>query len=174
LGQNRRAENCFSSPSDSSGNEQLELLYFGCRWSFGTLLDFETDTITFLKAPKTLTLDGAMVNKAIFSVFSRDKAVTLLIVEPLYRTFRHNSSNPFILLVRTLLNARNINVKSRWTQEIKQELLVLKKQRNRFHQLLPAPHNQITRTLNHSIHYPAFTLACPPEISPDADNFLFG
>ena len=153
---------------------QLKLFYFCRRWSFGALLDFETDTISFRKAPKTLTLDGAMVNKAIFSVFSRDKAITLLIVEPLYRTLRHNSSNPFILLVWTLLNARNINVKSRWRQEIKQERLVLKKLRNRFHQLLPCPHNPVTRSLNHRIYCGAFTPPCSAEITSDPDDFLFG
>jgi hypothetical protein len=171
---NRMAGNCFSSPSDFSMDEQLELLYLDCRWSFGALLNFEADTITFRKALKTLSLDGTMMDEDIFPALNRNKSVTLLIVEPLYCTLRHNSSNPFILLVWTLLNARNINVKSRWTQEIKQELLVLKKQRNRFHQLLRVPHNPITRTLNHRIHYPTFTLACPPEISPDPDNFLFG
>ncbi len=81
---------------------ELELFYLGRRWSFGALFNFEADTITFRKAPKTLTFDGAMVNKAIFSVFSRDKSVTLLIVEPLYCTLRHNFSNPFILLAWTL------------------------------------------------------------------------
>jgi hypothetical protein len=101
---------------------QLELLYLDCRWSFGALLDFEADTISFLQAFEAGTLDGAMVNKDIFSAFSRDKSVTLLIVEPLYSTLRHNSSNPFILLVSTILNTRNINVKSRWRQEIKQKL----------------------------------------------------
>jgi hypothetical protein len=72
-----------------SMDEQLELPYFDCRWSFGALLNFEADTITFRKAFEAGSLDGAMVNKAIFSVFSRDKAVTLLIVEPLYRTLPH-------------------------------------------------------------------------------------
>src|SRR5208282_5266061 len=114
---NRRAGNCFSSPSDSSMDEQLELLNFDCRWSFGALLNFEADASTFRKALKTLTFDGTMVNKCIFSVVRRDKSVTLLIVEPLYNTLRHNSSNPSILLVGTLLNTRNINVKSRWRQE---------------------------------------------------------
>src|SRR5208337_3144201 len=80
--------------------------------------------ITFRKALKTLPFDGAMMNKDIFSALDRNKSVTLLIVEPLYCTLRHNSSNPFILLVCTLLNARNINVKSPWRQEIKQERLV--------------------------------------------------
>jgi hypothetical protein len=103
-------------------DEQLELLYFDSRWSFGALLNFEGDAITFRKALKTLAFDGAMVNKDIFAaILYRDKSVTLLIVEPLYSTLRHNSSNPFILLVWTLLNTRNINVKSRWKQEIKQE-----------------------------------------------------
>ncbi len=92
---------------------QLELLYFYCRWSFGPLLDFEADTITFLQTFEAGPLDGAMVNKNIFSVFNRDKSETLLIVEPLHSTLRHNSLNPFILLVWTLLNICNINVKSR-------------------------------------------------------------
>jgi hypothetical protein len=43
-----------------------------------------------------------------------------------------------------------------------------------FYQLLPAPHNPITRTLDHRIYYGAVTLACSPKISPDPDNFLFG
>jgi hypothetical protein len=72
-------------------DEQLELLYFDCRWSFGTLLNFEADTITFRKALKTLPLDGAMMNKDIFSALNRNKSVTLLIVEPLYSTLRHFS-----------------------------------------------------------------------------------
>ena len=89
-------------------DEQLELLYFDRRWSFGALLDFKADTITFRKALKTLTFDGAMVNKDIFSaILNRDKSETLLIVEPLYSTLRHNSPNPSILLVRTLLNIHN-------------------------------------------------------------------
>gem|GEM_PF-2305905 len=100
---------------------QLELLYLDCRWSFGALLDFEADTISFLQAFEAGTLDGAMVNKDIFSAFSRDKSVTLLIVEPLYSTLRHNSSHPFILLVWTLLSTCDINVKSRWRQEMKHE-----------------------------------------------------
>ncbi len=72
-------------------DEQLELLYFDCRWSFGALLDFETDTIAFLEAFETLTFDGAMMNKDIFSALNRDKSITLLIVEPLYCTLRHFS-----------------------------------------------------------------------------------
>ncbi len=104
---------------------RLELLYLDCRWSFGALLDFETDKIAFLEAFEAGTLDGAMVNKDIFSAtLNRDKPETLLIVEPLYRTLCHNSSHPSILLVWTLLNASNINVKSRWRQEIKQQRLV--------------------------------------------------
>ena len=71
-------------------NEQLELLYFDCRWSFGALLDFEADTIAFREALKTLTFDGAMVNKAIFStIFACDKAEPLFIIEPFYSTLRH-------------------------------------------------------------------------------------
>ncbi len=81
-------------------DEQLELLYFGCRWSFGALLNLEADTISFRKALKTFTFDGAMVNKDIFAaILYRNKSKTLLIVEPLYSTLRHNSSNPFMLLV---------------------------------------------------------------------------
>ena len=72
-------------------DEQLELLYFDCRWSFGALLNLEADTVAFRKAFKAGTLDAAMVNKDIFPVFSRDKSVTLLIVEPLYSTLRHFS-----------------------------------------------------------------------------------
>ena len=68
---------------------QLELLYLDCRWSFGALLDFEADTITFRKALKTLTFDGAMMDKDIFSALNRNESVTLLIVEPLYRTLSH-------------------------------------------------------------------------------------
>jgi hypothetical protein len=105
-------------------DEQLELLYFDCRWSFGALLNFEADTISFLEAFEAGTLDGAMVNKDIFSVFNRNKSETLLIVEPLYSTLRHDYSNPFILLVWTLPDTRNINVKSRRRQEIKQQRMV--------------------------------------------------
>jgi hypothetical protein len=68
---------------------QLDLLYLDCRWSFGALLDFETDTISFLEAFEARALNCAMVNKDVFAVFSRDESVTLLVVEPLYRTFRH-------------------------------------------------------------------------------------
>ena len=46
--------------------------------------------------------------------------------------------------------------------------------KNLFDQLLPAPHNSITRSFNHRIYYGAFTLSCSAEISQDADNFLFG
>jgi len=87
------AGNCFSSPSDPSMNEQLEFLYFGCRWSFSALLNFKADTITFLQAFETLTLDGAMMHKDIFSALNRNKSVTLLIVEPLYSTLRHFSDS---------------------------------------------------------------------------------
>jgi len=48
-------------------DEQLELLYFGCRWSFGALLNLEVDTISFSEALKTFTFDGTMVNKDIFA-----------------------------------------------------------------------------------------------------------
>ncbi len=45
--------------------------------------------------------------------------------------------------------------------------------KDRFHQLLPCPHNPITSPLDHHslqrLHSP-----CSPEISPYADNFLFG
>ncbi len=40
--------------------------------------------------------------------------------------------------------------------------------------LLPAPHNEITRNLNHGIHYGAFTLPWSSAISPDDDHCLFG
>jgi hypothetical protein len=77
--------------------EQLELSYLDRRWSFGALFNFEADTISFGKALKTRTFDGAMVNKDIFAaIIYRDESETLLIVEPLYRTLRHNLSNPFI------------------------------------------------------------------------------
>jgi hypothetical protein len=80
-------------------DERLELLYSYCRRSLGALFNFEADTITFRKALKTLTFDGAVVNKDIFAAtLYRNKSETLLIVEPLYSTLRHNSSNPFILL----------------------------------------------------------------------------
>jgi hypothetical protein len=46
--------------------------------------------------------------------------------------------------------------------------------KNLLQKLLPARHNPITRTLDHGTDYGAFTLACPAEISPDPDNFLFG
>jgi hypothetical protein len=49
-----------------------------------------------------------------------------------------------------------------------------KKLSNRFHQLLPAPHNQITRTPDHGTDYGVFTLTCTAEISPDPDYSLFG
>src|SRR5208283_6125324 len=66
-----------------------------------------------------------MVNKDIFAaILCRDKSVTLLIVEPLYSTLRHTLQILPYLLVWTLLNTRNINVKSWWRQEIKQERLV--------------------------------------------------
>jgi hypothetical protein len=64
---NRRAGIYFSSPSVSAMDEQLELLYFGCRWSFGALLNLEVDTISFSEALKTFTFDGTMVNKDIFA-----------------------------------------------------------------------------------------------------------
>jgi hypothetical protein len=55
----------------------------------------------------------------------------------------------------------------------KQELITLEKLRNRFHQLPPAPHNPITGTLDHRIHYGPFTHPCSPQISSDPDDFLF-
>ena len=73
----------------SQMDEQLELLYFGCRWPFGALLNFEADTISFRKALKTLTLDGAMMNKDIFSALNRNKSETFFFVEPLYSTLCH-------------------------------------------------------------------------------------
>lgn len=80
--------------------EQLELLYFDRSRSFGALFNFKADTITFRKALKTLPFDGAMVNKDIFAaILYRDESETFLIIEPLYSTLRHNSSNPSILLV---------------------------------------------------------------------------
>ena len=76
----------------SSVDEQLKLLYFDCRWSLGTLFNFEADTITFGKALKTGTFDGTMVHKDIFAaILYRDESKTLLIVEPLYSTLRHFS-----------------------------------------------------------------------------------
>src|SRR5208283_15867 len=100
---NQRAGNCFSSPSDSSMDEQLELLHFDCSRSLGTLLNFEADTIAFLEAFEAGTFDGAMVNKHIFAaILYRDESETLLVVEPLYSTLRHNSSNPSILFCEPL------------------------------------------------------------------------
>jgi len=72
-------------------NEQLELLYFDRLWSLGALFNFEADAVAFLQAFEAGSLDGTMVNKAIFSVFSRDKSKTLFVVEPLYSTLRHFS-----------------------------------------------------------------------------------
>src|SRR5208337_2804926 len=89
---NRRAGNCFSSPSDSSVNEQLEFLHLDRRRSLGALFNFEADTITFRNALKTLTFDGTIVNKDIFvAIVYRDESETFLIVEPLYSTLRHFS-----------------------------------------------------------------------------------
>lgn len=96
-------------------DEQLELLYFDRRWSFCALFNFEADKIAFLETLKTGTLDGAMVNKDIFSAtLNRDKSETLLIVEPLYSTLRHNSSNPSILFDLGPSKHTHINIKSRW------------------------------------------------------------
>jgi hypothetical protein len=83
------AGNFFSSPSDYSVIEQLELLYFDCRWSFGALLNFEADMIAFREALKTLTFDGAMVNKDILSALNRDKSEPLFVIKPFYSTLRH-------------------------------------------------------------------------------------
>jgi len=59
------------------------------------MLDFETDTVSFLKAPKAGALNSAMMNEDILAALDHDKSETLLIVEPLYRTLRHLFFIPF-------------------------------------------------------------------------------
>jgi hypothetical protein len=81
--------------------EHLELLYSDRRGSLGALFNFKTDRFTFRKALKTLTFDGAMVNKDILAaILYRDESETLFVVEPLYRALLcHDAKNPSILLV---------------------------------------------------------------------------
>jgi hypothetical protein len=86
---------------------RLEFPYFDSRRSLGALLDFETDAIAFLQTFEAGALDTAMVNKDIFAALNLDKSETFLIVEPLYRTMCHNSSNPSIFV--------GVNP-SRWTR----------------------------------------------------------
>ena len=47
---------------------------------------------------------------------------------------------------------------------------VLEKLKNCFQKLFSCPHDPITRAFHHRIHYGAFTLSRPAEISPDADE----
>jgi hypothetical protein len=95
-------------------DEQLELLHFGCRWSFGALLNFEADTISFRKALKTLTFDGTMVNEDIFSALDRDESETLLIVEPLYCTLRHFSDFLLNCVSCTFISGAKIVKQGNW------------------------------------------------------------
>ena len=59
-------------------DEQLELFDSRGRGTFGTLFNFEADTIAFRNALKTLTFDGTIVNKDIFAaIVYRDESETL-------------------------------------------------------------------------------------------------
>jgi hypothetical protein len=73
-------------------DEQLDLFHLDRRRSLGALFNFEADTVTFRKALKTLSFDGAMVNKELFSAVRRDEPITFSRIEPLDSAFRHDAS----------------------------------------------------------------------------------
>ncbi len=63
--------------------------------SLGTFLAlsyFELNTLAFFEIAKTVTADGAIVNKDIFATFALNKAVAFAAVEPFHGScyfFRH-------------------------------------------------------------------------------------
>jgi hypothetical protein len=61
----------------------LSLAYVGGGGAFLALLDGKFDAIAFLQCTEPWLLDGGMMHKHIFSIFTGYESVALLIVEPL-------------------------------------------------------------------------------------------
>ena len=69
--------------------------------SFSALGHLELNRLVFLERLKPLPLDGGMMHKDIGTVFLGNKAITLRIIKPLYRTLHfHAESN--LLKIATL------------------------------------------------------------------------
>ncbi len=72
-------------------SDRLEFFHPDRRRSLCALLDFEADSITFRQSLETFALYSAVMNEDVLAAaFDRDESETLLIVEPLYGTLRHN------------------------------------------------------------------------------------
>jgi|SRR5271157_1755702 len=64
--------------------------------TFGSLADFELDSLIFLKGAKTITLDLRMVDENVFCAAVRgDKSEALLAVEPFHSSLCHTNFSLF-------------------------------------------------------------------------------
>jgi hypothetical protein len=54
----------------------------------------KVDLVAFVQRPKTLALNGAVVNKDVLAAFLRYETKPVLIVEPLYFAAGHNAVSP--------------------------------------------------------------------------------
>ena len=78
---------------------QLDLAHLCGSGTFRTLCDRKFDPFTFYQAAIPIGNDGRMVDKDIIAAFARQKAIALLIIEPLdcsdYTLLAHCWITPF-------------------------------------------------------------------------------
>ncbi len=73
--------------------KSLVVSYSTCTFSacqpFRAFDDVERNRLAFFQAPETIRLNGGKMHENIFTVFPREKAVTLCVIEPLYCSLFH-------------------------------------------------------------------------------------
>ncbi len=69
--------------------EKLQHLDVFCLPPFGTFDDVKLDWLAFFQTAKTIRLNGREMNEYIFTIFPRDKAITLRVIEPLHCSLFH-------------------------------------------------------------------------------------
>jgi hypothetical protein len=64
------------------------------------LLNFKRYTLIFIQNLKTITLNGAVMNKYITTFIVFDEAEAFAFVKPLYGTFMHFGNPPFLIFLK--------------------------------------------------------------------------
>jgi hypothetical protein len=72
------------SPEGVSPFDHLDNSYVRSLRAFLALDDVELDPLALLKRAESLLLDGGVVDENVLSAVSRNEAITLCVIEPLY------------------------------------------------------------------------------------------
>lgn len=87
-------------PLSSRILSQLDLMNSYRLRPFGPFFHFEGHLFSLAQRSKTLSNNCRMMDENITLILGLDETITLLVIEPLYTTFRH-LKNPFMLTVTT-------------------------------------------------------------------------